>query len=157
MGCRPVVYVRRGDTAPIKNADEVFAYEEANPLQNFLITDDSPEGWFELSAILSLVGQFYRFWHSYYGITRVLTSQEDLESLISKLELDEETRDAARKLDARVSVDIQESSVVVTFCEYSGWHGITRFSETFQRQAPHVRLGDVAKLTEVPYDCGIRF
>lgn len=157
MGCRPVVYVRRVDALPFEDSEEVFAYEKANPIQYFLITDDSPDGWFELSALLELEGQFYRFWHSNYGISRVLTSQQELDGLVSELDLDDDKREAARKLDGRVGVEIHLSCVDVTYCRYSGWRGISRVTESFQRKAPHVRLGEVKKLAEIPYDCGIRF
>jgi len=157
MGCCPIVYVRREEDAPFELADEVFKHKDVNPILNYLITDGSPEGWFELAAFSELVGQFYLFWHSLYKRSRILTSQQDLENLIRDIALYDNSVLDAKDVDASVVVRMHESSIDVVYCLYSGRRGITQYLASFHRVAPHIRLCQDKELALIPYDDGIRF
>lgn len=156
-GGRPAVYARRVDDLQIADANSVITYSEQHPLSEFLLVDDSPESWFDLTAFLVLAGQFYLYWHALYNDIRFVTSPDELARILGSLEdLQTSKKDEAMKFDPRVLVSMEESHVAVTYCAFSSWHGFLQLRTTYQRHPPH-RILKGEQVAEIPYDCGIRF
>ena len=158
IGFRPHVYARHIDVEPFQDFHSAHEHTQTNPLHQSLITDDSPEGWFELTALRRLEGQFYLNWHALYNDLKILTTESEIEQILSKRdEISEADKQKARLLDTQVRVAYEEKQVSVTYCTFSAWRGFRRVRETYQRQSPHTLIGEGEVLIEIPYDCGVRF
>lgn len=158
LGFRPYVYARHKDAAPFHDFHSAYEHTEANPLHHSLITDDSPEGWFELTALRCLQGQFYLNWHALYNDLKILTLKCEIDEMLARHnEMGETEQQKAGLLDTQVRIAYAESLVSVTYCTFSAWHGFKQARETYQRHPPHVLIGERDVLIEIPYDCDVRY
>jgi len=70
------LYARPVGEQPLRSAEEYEHWRTTNSLLNFLETDDSAAGFFELAVFLQIAGQFYLFWHALYDDTRFLPAPQ---------------------------------------------------------------------------------
>ncbi len=160
MGGEPHLYARPVDETPSGSLAEHWDRDgqRESRLLPFLVTDGSPDGFFQLVVFLRLAGQFYLWWHANYNDLQILTSPEDIEALISVTvdRLEEGKTTALRAIDPRPTVEVSDDRAAVTYCTFTKWGGLKRLKECFCRLPPHLLL-ERQLLGEVKYHCGILY
>jgi hypothetical protein len=163
IGGRPLLYARPVDEKPYLTDIE---YESAKP-ESFLSaveTDDTPEGYLQISLLALMGSQFYLFWHAGYNDSQILCASSDIERIISENEQSDfgMKMNVAQKLKARAIsqpgpvVEIKDERVSVSMLLFTNWGGFIRRIYTINRAAPHTIL-DVQNETLVEYNCGVMF
>lgn len=160
FGGNPCLYARPTDAKPFDTFIEHRDWEEKNSLLSFLVSDGTPDGFFQLAVFHRLAGQFYLYWHANYNDMAIITSREDAEATVKTLngkrfgaKLTEAQVAAIMAIPPEPSVALHETTADVTCCVFTKWGGFSRLKETFRRSPPHMIVGrDVVDAVE--YDCG---
>lgn len=160
LGGRPFLYVRRADTPayiafPPEWGDHPPTYLDS------ILTDDTPEGYFQLAALDVIGEQFYLAWHANYNDYRIMCDQDDLEAILTNSDdfgqaIPAEVQQAARDLDVTPTVEIGDETVTVQFVIFTKWGGFLQATYTISRDFPRATF-EAAATTLVAYDCGIMF
>jgi hypothetical protein len=164
IGTRPLLYARRVGHPPLKSCSQYLDWHENNSLLSFIVSDGTPESFFEIVVFKCLAGQFYLWWHAQYNDLQVITSTADVERIISETSgeacfgraLDRRQIAAARALSAEPLVEMADTLAVVDCTLFTKWGGFYRIRERFLRASPHTSMGH--EVTDaVEYDCGVCF
>jgi len=155
----PKVYARREGEPTFASYSE---YEKAG-VENYLShiqVDGTAEGYYELSVLSIMGGQFYLSWHAEYDDWEVVSSRERLEAIIEWLNekyrpLTEEQVEAALQLDVTPRVKFEGDKVRVRILVFTKWGGFYERIFTIDRNFPHQMIDDDIQL--IPYNCGIVF
>ena len=155
----PYLYARREGEPAFANYS---AYQSAG-VENYLShiqVDGTAEGYYELSVLSIMGGQFYLAWHFEYNDWEVVSSRERLEEIIDWLNenyrpLTEEQVDAALQLDVTPRVKFKGDKVRVQILVFTKWGGFYERVYTIDRNFPHQMIDDEIEL--IPYNCGKMF
>jgi len=161
FGGLPRLYARPVCEQPLRSAEEYEHWRTTNSLLNFLETDDSAAGFFELAVFLQIAGQFYLFWHANYNDHRIVCDGEALETILTSPNdfgnlLSDGVIEQARALDVEPLVVFDDETVRVQVLLFTKWGGFSRATFTISRDFPH-QIEAVKSETLVPYDCGVMF
>ena len=159
-GGQPIMYARRVDAVPFQYPGQVSSWNRRHDIYDCLLADGTPHSFFELVVFRNMAGQFYQFWHAGYNDQRILTSQDDIEKLISGIngsvrsaKFTEQQMAAMRALDVQPRVKMTDTEAAVFYCTFSSWGGLARQKMAFRRTSPHRILGKIT-MAKVSYDCG---
>jgi hypothetical protein len=159
----PYLYARHSGDEPFKTYREYESWEKTYSLISFIITDGTPDSFFELAVFLRLAGQFYHWRHAGYNDLQIITSAADIERIITDVKgrehgsnFDSLEITTLRSLETQPKVEMTDDSATVTLCGFTNWGGFKLIKERFNRQFPHIILGSEI-IDVVKYDCGIRF
>ena len=162
-GGHPCLYFRKAGEKQLGSFAEYTVWQKKNDLLSFMVTDDTPDGFFQLIVFRRLAGQFYLYWHANYNDTRILTTAEDIEAIISSVSRDgfgteftEEQISALRTVNACPTVELSVNQASVTYCLFSRWGGLTRLRESYHRLPPHLMFSQQV-LSRVEYLCNVDF
>jgi hypothetical protein len=171
MGGYPVVYARLKDAAPFTEGSEYtdWIFENFGEVKNrsevyfnFILTDDTAEGYFELALLYMLNGKFYLVWHANYLDSEVIADISGFEALKQRLTgtgfgltLPQDVVEKASKLDFTPVIELTEGKATVKLIYFTKWGGFIQATFTFSR--PDGKLQDAQYETLVEYDCGIMF
>ena len=162
-GGQPILYVRRVDAVPFQYPGQVSSWNRRNDIYDCLLADGSPQSFFELVVFRLMAGQFYQHWHAGYNDQRIMTSQDDIEKLISSInesvrsaKFTEQQMAAMRALDVQPRVKMIDTEAAVFYCTFSSWGGLARQKTAYRLVPPHRILGQIT-MAKVNYDCGILF
>jgi hypothetical protein len=100
----------------------IYARDPGNKLCNYLIPDDSQEGYLQYLFFNQMGEQFALYWHSYYGEKTVLCDKRDLEYFISKerkefFEYDENKIRDLLNLDLSPAVELDLTNCTIRWYE----------------------------------------
>lgn len=160
----PLLYARPVNQAPYANQTEYAAPLDDQGYLDFVIPQDSPEGYFEYAAFAMLADQFYLYWHAALNDWQVLCGMDDVEKVIKSLEgedtfgtpmTDEQKREAREIQDPQPSVELSEKTATVKMLVFTKWGG-------FYRHVVKIRRADHSILKKqddplVEYQCGVMF
>lgn len=164
MGGYPVLYARPLDQAPYETEADYLAAAEQPDYLEFVLPQDTSEGYFEYAAFATLANQFYLDWHANYNDWQVLCDREDIENIIRELDskdafgipLTSAQKRAARAIDAlQPVVELTSDTAVVKMLVFTKWGGFYRRTLTIDRADHSILDGQDESLVE--YDCGIAF
>ena len=162
-GGQPILYVRRVDAVPFQYPEQVSSWNRRNDIYDCLLADGSPQSFFELVVFRLMAGQFYQFWHACYNDHRIMTSQDDIEQLISGVNsssrgarLTERQMASMREIDVVPLVKMSDTEAAVFYCVFSRWDGLSRQKTAYRRAPPHRNLGEIS-MSKISYDCKILF
>jgi hypothetical protein len=162
LGSHQCIYARRIDEKPASHFEH-RDWEEKNSGYSFLVADGSSDGYFQLAVFRRLAGQFYLYWHANYNDIRIVTTPEEMEVIISEVNLNNFGRVFTNKqvtdmrlIDPQPTVEVSDSQASVTYCVFTKWGGLARLKDSYLRPPPH-RLVDSDVLDEVKHDCDINF
>lgn len=163
LGGYPCLYARPTDASGFDTIVDYRDWEKKNSLLSYIVADQTPDGFFQLVVFYRLAGQFYLYWHANYNDVTILTSREQVEVTVRKLNdewfgntLTEEQVAAIMNISPEPSVTLNETSADVTYCVFTQWGGFEQLKETFKRSPPHLIVGREV-ISAVEYDCGICF
>lgn len=164
IGGEPRLYCRRQDSVPLQFYPQYAAWRKRHELLEFLVTDGTPQAFFELVVFCVMANQFAQEWHACYNDQQFVTAPDEIEILISGInskdmrgrKLTEEQVVAIRAFDLQPIVETNESTVSVFYSIFSRWGGLARQKMTFKRTPPHRIVEDIT-IAKVSYDCGILF
>lgn len=159
-GGQPILYVRRVDAVPFQYPGQVSSWNRRNDIYDCLLADGSPQSFFELVVFRLMASQFYQFWHAGYNDQRIMTSQNDIEKLISGIngsvrsaKFTEQQMAAMRAFDVQPQVKMSDTEAAVFYCVFSSWGGLSRQKTAYRLAPPHRILGEIT-MAKVNYDCG---
>ena len=162
-GGQPIMYVRRGDAVPFQYPGQVSSWNSRHDIYDCLLADGTPHSFFELVVFRHMAGQFYQFWHAGYNDQRIMSSQDDIEKLISGIngsvrsaKFTEQQMAAMRALDVQPQVKMTDTEAAVFYCTFSSWGGLARQKMAFRRTSPHRILGKIT-MAKVSYECGFLY
>ena len=162
-GGQPSLYSRRVNAVPFQFSSQVSAWRKQHDLFDYIATDGTPQGFFELVVFRRMASQFYLFWHACYDDLSILTTHSEIERLISNIsdgsfgaKLTEAQIVAMRAFDTQPAVKLTDTCASVFYCTFSAWDGLVRQKDTFSRTAPHRLVGQIT-MAKVKYDCGTVF
>jgi len=171
IGGAPVLYARKATATPYRNYSEYLAADAAaEPTKRedyylqYVATDRSPEGFFQLALLLVQGEQFYQFWHANYNDDRIVSDLEDARKsavdLTGWIGEDESTVEAllaeVAEIDLTPVVSMNGDLVKVEVVVFTKWGGFIRKSIAMEREFPHLVLWEKFEVL-APYDCGIMF
>ena len=108
-----------------------------------LMTDGTPDSYFELAILHILGNEFYIFWHALPGKDVVpIGGKNTLENLLTPLGIA-----WIRIFGPAVepTVVLESDTVTVSLMTFSDWRGIARRTFVFRRNFPHVLVVEKAK------------
>lgn len=148
LGGAPTLYARPLDDS--LEADEEY-YRHIMP-------DGTEASYVQLAVLLTMGEQFYLVWHANYNDFGLLCGEDALTHHIDTYDefdqpLPDDVQDAARRLDAEVSVKMDNDGVRVTMLGFTKWGGFIQRTFTFIEDRAPVIENEVL----VPYDCGVMF
>jgi hypothetical protein len=171
IGGAPVLYARKAHAPPYRNYSEYAAAEAATePTERedyhlqYISSDGSSEGFFQL-ALLQIQGeQFYQFWHANYNDDRIVSDLEDARASLADLTgwigEDESTVEGllaeVAEIDLAPVVSMNKDQVKVEVVVFTKWGGFVKRSIVMEREFPHSILWEKSEVL-VSYDCGIMF
>ena len=118
--------------------------------------DGTKEGFFEFAVLRAMGSQFYLYWHSARGATKIICSQESLLALLeASPQLPSDIKLKAQDLNVVPVIEVGDDSVVVKIVIFSNWGGFIQKSYTISQDYPH-RVVQVESETLVEYDSGIQ-
>ncbi|MFZ5563989.1 MAG: hypothetical protein ACOZBW_08035 [Thermodesulfobacteriota bacterium] len=143
---------------------EAFLEKETkNILPRFMVLDGTPDSFFQLVVFTRLAGQFYLYWHAFYKNIKIVTSRDEMESLIDEIttkghgaKLTDRQKADLRAIDPDPQVKISRDTAAVTYCMFSKWGGLWQFTEKFSVTPPY-RCAGTRQLAWVFYDCKLSF
>jgi hypothetical protein len=160
---RPLLYAHPIGERSLEKVTEHRKWEKENTLLSFLITDGSPDGFFQLAVFQRLAGQFYLSGHAHYNDTMVIKSNTDVEEIISNvtckwfgMNLTDEQITVIHSIPAEPCVEFTDSIAFVSYCIFTMWGGFDRLDEAYNLIAPH-NLVRQEILYHVKYDCYVSF
>jgi len=164
MGGYPLLYARPVNQAPY--ADEA-AYRAAGEHPNYLefvVPQDTAEGYFEYAALAMMANQFYLDWHAHYNDWAVVCGIDDIEQIIQSIAngasvgrpMSPRQQQESRAIeDPAPAVALNDETATVTTLVFTKWGGFYRRTLMIDRQDYSIR--DEQDLPLVEYDCGIAF
>lgn len=163
IGGQPCLYSRRVDAVPFQFSSQVSAWGKRHNIFDHIATDGTPQGFFELVVFRLMAKQFYLSWHACYDDLSILTTQSEIEMLISNINgrnsgarFTADQVAAMRAFDLQPLVKLSDSEASVFYCTFSAWGGLARHKKSFSRTIPHRLVGEIT-MARVKYDCGICF
>lgn len=155
----PGLYARPEGEPPFENYPE---YQETNigDYLDHIQVDGTAEGYFELTVLRIMGGQFYLSWHAEYNDWEVVGSQERLKEIIEWLNEEyspltkQQVKDVMR-LDVTPRVQFEGNKVIVKIVAFTKWGGFFERVLTIDQDFPHQMIYDETQL--FPYECGIVF
>lgn len=173
MGGKPYLYAREASSPRYSTAFEYYDavggsqsfYEFLGQLEDDYLdhvqTDGTAEGFFQLTVLQTMGGQFYLFWHAEYDDATVVCNRAGLEAVLAEANqfgspVPAEVREEAQQLDLEPQVQFMDDSAIVRVVVFTKWGGFIEVRYTFSRSFPHRLLGMESE-TLVPYDCGVMF
>ncbi len=112
MGGEPALYARPIDAEPFPNYEAYQSAQEKSPSEylDYIVIDDTPEGYIQFAALWVMGEQFYLWWHANYNDTQILCDAESLEALLTSPNefgdaIPDEVKREAYKLELEPVVD----------------------------------------------------
>ncbi len=140
MGGRPVVYAH----GPHGEKEELFDYVK---------TDGTADGFFQLAMLKLMHDQFYIFWHAAYGQIVPVLSGKDIKDLPEEIVLQIDAGDVTPTIEIRPDGEFIASIVV-----FNMWIGLIRIPIHMSADFPHrPKIFEDGVSLLVQYDCGIAF
>jgi len=162
LGGHPCLYARPLENAPFETMTELEAWERKNNVSDFLVSDGTPESFFELVVFREVANQFYLYWHNAYNDLRIITEKTDIFKIVTTLDelgpvkFDPVQAEIAMALDPVPRIELTETSASVVYCTFTQWGGFSIQQEVFSRVHPHLLLcSEVLKTAK--YNCGVIF
>ena len=166
MGGFPVLYVHSADEPPfLTEADYQTARgEEAGDFGaylNHIVIDDTPAGYLQFLALMTMGGQFYLFWHANYNDTLVICDSEAVDEALASVgvygqTITPEFTEQAHALDVEPVVEIEDDTARVRVVLFTKWGGFFEAIFTIGREFPHAVL-ETQTETLLEYQVGIMF
>lgn len=130
LGGHPCLYARPIKNAPFETMTELQAWERKHNVSDFLVSDGTPESFFELVVFREVANQFYLYWHAAYNDLRIITAKEEISKIVTTLndlgpvKFDPKQVEIALSLDPEPQIEMTETSASVVFCTFTQWGGI---------------------------------
>ena len=163
IGGEPILYVRRNDAVPFQYPGQVSSWNRRHDICDSILADGTPQSFFELVVFHHMAGRFYQFWHACYNDLSILTSQSEIETIISNVSKSGSARaftDAEttklRSFELQPLVKFTDQSASIFYYTFTSWGGLAWEKKTYSRKAPH-RLSGKMTMGRVKYDCGVVF
>jgi len=163
FGGNPNLYARPIDSKRLDIFIEYRDWEEKNDLLSFLVADGTPDSFFQLVVFQRIASQFYLFWHANYNDIKVITSHQDLKTIISEVNrerepfgsrMTDEQATGMMAMDLEPTFEVTDDMGAVSYCVFTKWGGLARLKDSFSIKPPH-RMVYRAILARVKYDCHV--
>jgi hypothetical protein len=164
MGGYPILYARPVGQAPYADEAAYRAAADRPDYLEFVIPQDTAQGYFELALLAMMANQFYRDWHANYNDWKAVCGFEGIEEVIQSLEsgspparpMSNQQKAEARAIqNPSPTVALNEENATVTMVVFTKWGGFYRRTLVINR-GDH-SIADEQDVPLVDYDCGIAF
>ena len=162
LGGHPCLYARPANDSPFETMTEHQAWERKHNVSDFLVSDGTPESFFELVVFREVANQFYLYWHAAYNDLRIITEKSEIIKIVTTLDelgpvkFDSAQAEIAMALDPVPRIELTETSASVVYCTFTQWGGFSIQQEVFSKVHPHLLLCSEV-LHTAKYNCGIVF
>lgn len=164
LGGYPLLYARPVDQAPFVSAADVPEETAGLDFQQFIVVEDTEQGYFEYVVMDILANQFYLFWHANYNDTLIVCNRQQVYDVVAQVNsgdfgnvMDKDQQAQSRTLrDIVPIVRLTGDAAVVEVVTFTKWGGFYRYTYTISREAPHAII-EVKQENILPYDCGVMF
>ena len=168
MGGQPIIYARKVDQAPyltyseyVNSEGKILPRESLTRTMDKIQVDGTADGFFEFIAFYTLGNQLYLYWHAMYNDAIIICDHTGLEATLTALDnwdspLPPYAKQAARALDFRPIVELEDNTAIVKIVIFTKWGGFIQESYTISRDFPH-RILERESKTLVDYLIGIVF
>jgi hypothetical protein len=121
-------------------------------------TDGSEAGFFELSVLRRMGGQFYLWWHAAYNDAEIVCTPSGLDQVFSQpglaTKVPDDIQTKARRLNLAPRVTMNSTSVNVDLVYFSKSTGFVGLHTTYSRSFPHQVLEEKSEVL-LKYDFGV--
>lgn len=156
----PCLYARGISDKPLSTFEEYKNWTKKNDLYSFITADNTADSFFQLAVFRIMANKYYLYWHANYNDTIIITSSEELESLISEYtasnssrRFSEEQIAAIRNIHTAPYVTQNDTALNLIYCTFSKWRGFNRIQEILAPYPPYT-VKRLLFLGTVKYDCG---
>ncbi len=167
MGGLPVLYAREEGTSSFESYQAYKAAtsedESSSNYLDYIVGDDSEEGYFQWVVLQMMGDQFYLFWHANYNDAEIIASKERLEEVVDEISetdfgytLSDSQKQEALRLDPAPEVEIMDDKVTVRVLWFTKWGGFYETIYTLTASAPY-QIIDTQNEQLLPYECGVMF
>lgn len=164
MGGYPLLYARPVNEPPYTSITDIPENTELPDYQDYLVIDDTEQGYFEFVIMDIMARQFYLFWHANYNDTEIVCNRGEVNDIVDRVSSGDfgYAMDLAQQAKARTLKNIEPivnltgDVATVQFITFTKWGGFYRETYTIDRAFPHT-IKDVKQENVVPYDCGVMF
>ena len=164
LGGYPLLYVRPSDQAPYASAADIPNGTELPDFHDYLVIEDTQQGYFEYIVMDIMARQFYLYWHANYNDYEIVCNRDEVNDIVARassgdfgiaMNLAEQTKARTMRTIEPV-VNLTGEVATVQFITFTKWGGFFRETYTISRSFPHTIL-DIKQQNIVPYDCGVAF
>ena len=164
LGGFPLLYARPVDQTPYASMNDIPENTQLPDFQEYLIVDDTEQGYFEYVVMDIMANQFYLFWHANYNDLQIVCNRQQAGDIVTQvssgdfgtaMDLPSQTKARTMK-DVEPVVRLTGDVATVELVVFTKWGGFYRYTYTISRGVPHT-IVDLKQENIVPYDCGIMF
>ncbi len=175
LGGLPLIYARKASSAPFQSyaellksfGEEVAGERSYGPLQHEydylerIELNETPESYFEFSALVLQANQFYLWWHGLYNDARIFCDSSDIQYVTTDLqsfhvEFPQDVKSRIEKIDFSPVVIIGDDEITVRMIVFTKWGGFYEYVYVLDKNNP-TQLLDARFNPVIEYDCGISF
>ena len=164
LGGYPLLYPRPVDQEPYASSLDIPENIDWPDFREYLVVDDTEQGYFEYVVMDIMANQFYLYWHANYNDTQIVCNRQQLYDIVAQISSGEfgAALDPAGQAQARTLrnivpvVHLAGDTAVVEIVTFTKWGGFYRQTYTISRERPHTII-DIQQDNILPYDCGVSF
>jgi hypothetical protein len=169
IGGEPVIYARKAGVPAYRRYSEYASdrnmtspFTDRSGYLEHVMTDGTPEGYFQYALLYIMGGQFYLYWHANYNDQKVVCDISEARAIIESLKgqgsqpMYPEILNNFGQDDFSPVVQFRGDEAHVRLVVFTEWGGFIRKDIAIRREFPHSVLNDTSKAI-IPYDSGINF
>lgn len=162
MGGYPLLFPRPADLAPYTSIEDVPETLRSSDFRDYLVVEDTEQGYFEYVVMDIMARQFYLYWHANYNDSEIVCNRSEVNDIVARfssgdfgyaMDLGQQTKARTLK-NIEPTVNLTGDVAKVQFITFTKWGGFYRETYTIRREFPHMII-DIQQQNVVPYDCGI--
>lgn len=134
MGGNPKLYARPAETPSLLLCSEL---DESADYLDYVRTDGTEEGFFQLVLLDVMGGQFYLFWHSLYMEELVVCTREGVEQILNSGLGSSGQKRAARRINPIPILRVGDEVLEIEIVTFSKRRGFSKQFFELNRRFPH--------------------
>ena len=164
LGGYPLLYAHPVNETPYASVVDIPETTQLPEFHEYLIVDDTEQGYFEYVVMNIMASQFYLYWHANYNDTQIVCNRQQIYDIVAQVNTGDfgATMDTAQEAKVRTLrnippvVQLTGDIATVEVVTFTKWGGFYRNTYTISRGIPHT-IVDLKQENILPYDCGIMF
>lgn len=143
--------------------EKMLSYKEGKAIEPALKHFSVPftkEGIVQARFIDELSTFLPKGWHANYNYKTFIFTEDDLDALIDKKNIDDNTHNRLCEVDLKQIVPkvlIGRDAALLTYSYWSPWRGLVKIAVSVEKEGESVVFGETDRTYLVNYNCGLRF